>query len=72
MKNRVELSTFMNEKRVAKTFLVNNHYYEVEFMENDQVIRTDVMKTENGDEVTFHNEVYAENAAENWVLGVKP
>lgn len=41
-------------------------------MENDQVIKTAIMKTENGDEVTFHNEVYAENAAENWVLGVKP
>ena len=44
---RVELSTYFGDKeyadRVAKTYLVKRHYYEVDFIENDVVVETRIM-----------------------------
>ena len=44
-------------------------HWEVDYWLADELVETAVMKTENGDEVVFHNEVYADNSAENYVLG---
>ena len=71
---RVELSTYFGDKeyadRVAKTYLVKRHHYEVEFIENDVVVETRVMKSQEGDAVYFHSESYADSCAENYVMGV--
>ena len=68
--NRTELSTFYGEgkyaDRTAKTFSVNSSHYEVELYSDKTMIENRVMKT--GD--TYHSERYAEDCAENWVLGV--
>ena len=44
-------------------------HWEVDFWLADKLVETVVMKTEYGDEVVFHNETYADNSAENYVLG---
>ena len=44
-------------------------HWEVDFWLADELVETVVMKTEYGDEVVFHNETYADNSAENYVLG---
>ena len=44
-------------------------HWEVDYWLADKLVETAVMKTEQGDEVVFHNEVYADNSAENYVLG---
>ena len=68
--NRTELSTFYGEgkyaDRTAKTFSVNSSHYEVELYSDKTMIENRVMKT--GD--TYHSERYAEDCAENWVLGI--
>ena len=73
---RVELSTYFGDKeyadRVAKTYLVRGNYYEVDFIENDVVVETRVMKSQEGDAVYFHSESYADSCAENYVMGVIP
>jgi len=70
---RVELSTYFGDgdyaDRVAKTYLVKGNYYEVDFIKNDVVVETRIMKSERGDEVYFHSETYADSAAENYVMG---
>ena len=53
-------SVFKNEK---------TGHWEVDFWLADELVETVVMKTEYGDEVVFHNESYADDAAENYVLG---
>ncbi len=53
-------SVFKNEK---------TGHWEVDFWLADKLVETVVMKTEYGDEVVFHNETYADNSAENYVLG---
>ena len=55
--------------RSAIIYYVNDKYYEVELYTNDTLKETLVMKTEDGDEVYFHSEVYADNCAENYCLG---
>ena len=73
---RVELSTYFGDKeyadRVAKTYLVRGNYYEVDFIENDVVVESRVMKSQEGDAVYFHSESYADSCAENYVMGVIP
>lgn len=44
-------------------------HWEVDFWLADELVETVVMKTEYEDEVIFHNETYADNSAENYVLG---
>ena len=70
---RVELSTYFGDgeyaDRVAKTYLVKGNYYEVDFIKNDVVVETRIMKSEKGDEIYFHSETYADSAAENYVMG---
>ena len=44
-------------------------HWEVDFWLADELVETVVMKTEYEDEVVFHNETYADNSAENYVLG---
>ena len=70
---RVELSTYFGDgdyaDRVAKTYLVKGNYYEVDFIKDDVVVETRIMKSEKGDEIYFHSETYADSAAENYVMG---
>ena len=71
---RVELSTYFGDgeyaDRVAKTYLVKGNYYEVDFILNQKIIETRVMKSQEGDAVYFHSESYADSCAENYVMGV--
>ena len=71
---RVELSTYFGDgeyaDRVAKTYLIKGNYYEVDFILNQKIIETRIMKSESGDAMYFHNESYADSCAENYVLGV--
>ena len=55
--------------RQAKVFK-NNDWYEVEFIEKEEIMQTRRMITNEGliSEV-IHSESYAESAAENWVMG---
>ena len=73
---RVELSTYFGDgdyaDRVAKTYLVKGNYYEVDFIKDDVVVETRIMKSEKGDEIYFHSETYADSAAENYVMGYIP
>lgn len=55
--------------RVACVFKNEHGNWEVDFWQADKLQETVVMKTEHGDEVVFHNETYADSAAENYVLG---
>ncbi len=71
---RVELSTYFGDgeyaDRVAKTYLVKGNYYEVDFILNQEIKETRIMKSEQGDAMYFHSESYADSCAENYVLGV--
>ena len=71
--DRVELSMHIGigeyADRVAKTYRVKDNYYEVEFILNQKIIETKIMKSESGDAIYFHSESYADSAAENYVLG---
>ena len=71
---RVELSTYFGDKeyadRVAKTYLIKGNYYEVDFILNQKIIETRIMKSESGDAMYFHSESYADSCAENYVMGV--
>tara|TARA_R110001592_G_scaffold85505_2_gene252808 strand:+ start:1246 stop:1482 length:237 start_codon:yes stop_codon:yes gene_type:complete len=55
--------------RTACVFKNANGNWEVDYWLDDTMVETVVMKTEQGDEIYFHNEIYADNAAENYVLG---
>ena len=76
-RNMVEGRTFYSkhmgvdeyENRSASIFKNANNHWEVDYWLDDKLVETVVMKTETGDEVVFHNETYAENAAENYCLG---
>ena len=57
------------DNRSASIYYVNRTHYEVEFYKDKYLIETRVMKTEEGDAITFHSEHYADNAAENYCLG---
>ena len=58
------------EDRTAAVFKNNETgHWEVDYWLADELVETAIMKTEDGDEVVFHNETYADNAAENYVLG---
>lgn len=57
------------EDRTASIFKNANGHWEVDYWLADKLVETVVMKTEQGDEVVFHNETYAESAAENYCLG---
>ena len=58
------------EDRTAAVFKNNETgHWEVDYWLADELVETAVMKTEQGDEVVFHNETYADNSAENYVLG---
>ena len=58
------------EDRTAAIFKNNvTGHWEVDYWLADELVETAIMKTEDGDEVVFHNEVYADNSAENYVLG---
>ena len=58
------------EDRTAAVFKNNETgHWEVDYWLADELVETAIMKTEDGDEVVFHNENYADNAAENYVLG---
>ncbi len=60
------------DNRSASIYYVNKTHYEVEFYKDKYLVETRVMKTEQGDEIIFHSEVYADNAAENYCLGYIP
>jgi hypothetical protein len=69
MSNRIELHTFWGEKslkRKAKVYHVNEGYFEVDFYKKDKVIETRKMITEG----VVHSKSYAEDAAENWCMGI--
>ncbi len=55
--------------RSASIFKNANNHWEVDYWLDDKLVESVVMKTEQGDEIVFHNETYAENAAENYCLG---
>ena len=55
--------------RSASIFKNANNHWEVDYWLDGELVETVVMKTEYDDEVVFHNETYAENAAENYCLG---
>lgn len=55
--------------RTACIFKNEHGHWEVDFWQADKLLETVVMKTEHGDEVVFHNETYADSAAENYCLG---
>lgn len=58
------------EDRTAAVFKNNETgHWEVDYWLADELVETAIMKTEQGDEVVFHNETYADNSAENYVLG---
>ena len=58
------------EDRTAAVFKNNaTGHWEVDYWLADELVETAIMKTEYEDEVVFHNENYADNAAENYVLG---
>ena len=58
------------EDRTAAVFKNNETgHWEVDYWLADKLVETAVMKTEYEDEVVFHNETYADNSAENYVLG---
>ena len=58
------------EDRTAAVFKNNETgHWEVDYWLADELVETAVMKTEQGDEVVFHNETYADNSAENYCLG---
>ena len=78
-KNRIKLHEFWGElslERKAKVYHVKDvkahgtgwisDYYEVDFYKNDKVVETRKMITDG----VVHSESYAEDAAENWCLGV--
>ena len=78
-KNRIKLHQFWGEKsleRKAKVYLVKeviaagtswaSDDYEVDFYKNDKVVETRKMISDG----VVHSESYAEDAAENWCLGV--
>jgi hypothetical protein len=55
--------------RSASIFKNPNGHWEVDYWLADELVETVVMKTEQGDSIVFHNETYAESAAENYCLG---
>lgn len=58
------------EDRTAAVFKNNETgHWEVDYWLADELVETAIMKTEQGDEVVFHNETYADNSAENYCLG---
>ena len=58
------------EDRTAAVFKNNETgHWEVDYWLADKLVETAIMKTEYEDEVVFHNEVYADNSAENYCLG---
>jgi len=58
------------EDRTAAVFKNNETgHWEVDYWLADKLVETATMKTEQGDEVVFHNETYADNSAENYCLG---
>jgi len=57
------------DNRTASIFKNANNHWEVDYWLDGELVETVVMKTEYGDEVVFHSESYAENAAENYCLG---
>jgi len=58
------------EDRTAAVFKNNETgHWEVDYWLADKLVETATMKTEYEDEVVFHNETYADNSAENYVLG---
>ena len=77
VRNMVEDRTFYSkhmgvneyENRTASIFKNANNNWEVDYWLDGELGETVVMKTEYDDEVVFHNETYAENAAENYCLG---
>ena len=68
-KNIIKLHEFWGElslERKAKVYHVKEGYYEVDFYKNDKVVETRKMISDG----VVHSESYAEDAAENWCLGV--
>lgn len=73
-KDRVLIHEFWGQPeypdREAKVYLVNTpskfyrEYFEVEFFKNNKLKETRIIKE--------HSESYAEDCAENWVIGVIP
>lgn len=57
------LSTFCNGKLKAETFKKDGHYGAIFYDENEDRLAEELY--------TGHSETYAENAAENYVLGIK-
>ena len=57
------------KNRSASIFKNENNHWEVDYWLDGKFVETVVMKTEHGDEVVFHSESYAEDAAENYCLG---
>ena len=51
--------------RSASIFKNANGHWEVDYWLGDKLMETVVMKTDG----VYHNETYAENAAENYCLG---
>jgi len=58
-----ELSTYWNEGLRADTVLKDGHYGARFYDKHGVIIKTEIYKG--------HSETYAENAAENYVFGIK-
>ena len=58
----IHLSSYMQKNKRAEVFKKDGHYGSV-FFENDERVAEELY--------VGHSESYAENAAENYVLGIK-
>jgi hypothetical protein len=66
MNQRVELSTFYSDDMNLKAIVYHNRetkHFEVDYIKNDLIIATESYKG--------HSEQYHEDAAENYVIGIK-
>lgn len=62
MKNKTTFSTYVNGDLKAETIKVGNDFG-CDYYKNTEFIKTELYKG--------HSEEYAENAAENYVFGIK-
>jgi len=59
---RKKLHTYQNNERTAEVYLNTEQGFEVDLIDNSKILETR--------ELHKHSEQYAENCAENFVLGI--
>ena len=76
---RKEISRYWGDDKVPDREAVVYHntekkLYEVDFLSNEELVETREMVTQYNDDkgMTVHSMRYAEDAAENWCLGIIP